>query len=99
LGPARWATSAAFPINPPPPFPPTPARSFEKLCKEGGAFTSSVTSGECAVACALHTLTGLQADVAEGLPKLAAFWAARKARTAKALAGLAPYYHPDNKEE
>jgi glutathione S-transferase len=71
---------------------------FEKLAQAGGAFTSTVTSGECAVACALHTLLGLKADVAEGLPKLAAFWAARKARTAEALAGLAPYYTPDSKE-
>ena len=72
---------------------------FEALAKAGGAFTSSVTSGECAVACALHTLLGLKADLAEGLPQLNAFWAARKARTADALAGLAPYYTPDSKEE
>ena len=72
---------------------------FEVLCKEGGAFTSSVTSGECAVACALHTLLGLKGDLAAGLPKLEAFWVARGARTAAALVGLTPYYSPDSKEE
>ena len=72
---------------------------FESVCKEGGVFTSSVTAGECAVACALHTLLGLKGDLLAALPKLSAFWAARKARTADALAGLTPYYTPESQEE
>lgn len=74
---------------------------FESLLAPGAAsFTTAVSVGECAVACALHVLLGLEPSIlAEGLPGLARFWAARGPRTAAALAGLAPYYHPASKEE